>query len=276
MSYFEKLTPEQQKLPYAKYVDFPYSDPAIPPEVAATIQVPMDPKNALRIEDVNLLLDPDYDAPDLGYCTMEDGTGYVAELIDFPGCTREMFEWWFAWHGLEDVRYRIWDPEDHFGVHQSPQHLRQRVDTSLNWCERNWGTSDFIVARSGIGTTTTRISFMSPEDFGFDPVKFKEQNVSCICCQGVRADLPYPTAPSIRFLRDTENGFSMRTYFWYDKCIINKQVIDLPKVTPFETVKFQTTHCAREYHRLACILPQVYAENVGIVDKYEDFETMPF
>ena len=35
-----------------------------------------------------------------------------------PGETPEMFDWWFAWHGLEDMRYRIWDPEDHFYARQ--------------------------------------------------------------------------------------------------------------------------------------------------------------
>ena len=41
---------------------------------------------------------------------MPNGTGYLANKTEMPGVTPEMFEWWFAWHSLEDLRYRIWDP----------------------------------------------------------------------------------------------------------------------------------------------------------------------
>jgi len=30
---------------------------------------------------------------------MEDGTGYIANLVYMPGVTVDMFDWWFAWHG---------------------------------------------------------------------------------------------------------------------------------------------------------------------------------
>jgi hypothetical protein len=35
-----------------------------------------------------------------------------------------MFEWWMAWHALEDLRYRIWDSEDHFYARQQ---MREKV-----------------------------------------------------------------------------------------------------------------------------------------------------
>ncbi len=35
---------------------------------------------------------------------MEDGTGYIANLVYMPGVTVDMFDWWFAWHGLGEFR----------------------------------------------------------------------------------------------------------------------------------------------------------------------------
>ena len=32
------------------------------------------------------------------------------------GLTPDMVNWWFAWHGLEDLRYMLWSPKDHFAV----------------------------------------------------------------------------------------------------------------------------------------------------------------
>ena len=32
-----------------------------------------------------------------------------------PGVTSEMLDWWFPWHSVgSDLRYKIWDPEDHY------------------------------------------------------------------------------------------------------------------------------------------------------------------
>ena len=34
-------------------------------------------------------------AVETGFCKLPDGTAYVASLVPFPGCSGEMFEWWF-------------------------------------------------------------------------------------------------------------------------------------------------------------------------------------
>ena len=69
---------------------------------------PIDPSLALKIEDRNKLFDEGYLPCEVGYCVMDDGSAYLANRTEMPGVTPEMFEWWFAWHGLEDMR-QIWD-----------------------------------------------------------------------------------------------------------------------------------------------------------------------
>ena len=66
-----------------------------------------------------------------------------------PGVTPEMFEWWFAWHGLEDLRYRIWDPEDHYYARQ--QNRARTLDQSLPMRERTWGTCHHVKEDIGGG-----------------------------------------------------------------------------------------------------------------------------
>ena len=78
-----------------------------------------------------------------------NGTGYLANLTPMPGVTPEMFNWWFAWHGLEDMRYRIWDPEDHFYARQqNPERVK---DPGVPMREKNWGTVHHVLEDIGPG-----------------------------------------------------------------------------------------------------------------------------
>lgn len=113
MSKRPELTAAERALPYAKFYDLPITP--IPEEKLAVLAAgPIDPSLALKIEDRNDLFKPGYLPCEIGYCVMPNGTGFLANRTEMPGVTPEMFEWWFAWHSLEDLRYRIWDPEDHY------------------------------------------------------------------------------------------------------------------------------------------------------------------
>lgn len=267
------------KYPYEKFLQYKVDEYGIPEELYARIHpdYPMDWKNALKITDINRLLDPDYAAEDEGYCICPDGTGYVGEKFFYPGVTKEMFEWWFAWHGLEGTRYRIWDPKGHYGVKVSKKHLLQRTNPDLNWCERNWNTSDFVMAYTADGISVVKISFFSPENFGFDPELVKKYNASVVCAVSGSPDEYAGSGPSIRVLHETPEGLHVWTYFWYGYVIVNRKPIKLDHFQCMpETVKLQVTHCAEEYTRLGKILPAVYEENYCIADQPENFETMPF
>lgn len=273
------LTEKQKGYPYAKYFEFPFDDPKIPEDLWNRInpQKPMDPEKALQITEINKLLDPGYQAEDEGYCILSDGAGYVGEKMFYPGVTKEMFEWWFAWHGIEDSRYKIWDPKAHYGVAVSKRNLRQRTDSSLSWKERNWGTTDFIMAYTTEGPSVMRICFMSPEDFGFDMQLLKKNNVSCVCAISGKPDEAVCNGPSIRVLHETEDGLHVWLYFWYGYTIVNRKPIRLDTgVCDIEVPKLQVTHCAEEYTRLGKILPLVYKENHMIKDRADDFQPMPF
>ena len=109
-----ELTPEEQAKPYAKYFT---RVPAVPdPAQVALMGKPMDPAKALKPENMNDLLNPGYHEVESGWCIMPNGSGYVANHTKMPGVTLEMINWWFAWHALEDLRYKIWWPAGHFAA----------------------------------------------------------------------------------------------------------------------------------------------------------------
>lgn len=111
-----KLTPEEEERPYASYY---YRDPVLPAEEVRKELVygqPIDERQAVRPENVNVMLDGRYMERESGYCVFLDGIGYGAAHTLMPDMTPEMFVWFSKWHEREDLRYKIWFPGAHFMV----------------------------------------------------------------------------------------------------------------------------------------------------------------
>jgi hypothetical protein len=99
------LTAEEKARPYAKY--FYEGIPQPDPDHFAMMDAPCDPANAIYPEQLNDLLDPGDMDVEIGWCNLPNGAGFIANRIIHPDATAEMVDWWFAWHPLEDLRYRI-------------------------------------------------------------------------------------------------------------------------------------------------------------------------
>ena len=97
--------------------------PLTPPDPAlldAIERGPLDPGQAQSQEDVDLLLGPAELPGECGWCLLPDGCGYVAMRTVMPGVTAAMVDWWFDWHPRDPVRYRVWHPLAHKGIHSCP------------------------------------------------------------------------------------------------------------------------------------------------------------
>ena len=77
---------------------------------------PEDNSKALHINNRNDLFLPGDLPGEFGWWLMDDGTALIANQTFFPGLTGEMFDWWFAWHPIDRLRYACWDNEDHYDV----------------------------------------------------------------------------------------------------------------------------------------------------------------
>ncbi len=67
-------------------------------------------------EQLGYLQSDGYSHLENGYTLAPDGSARIACLTEMPGVTPAMWEWWFAWHGSEALRYKLWHPLAHVDV----------------------------------------------------------------------------------------------------------------------------------------------------------------
>jgi phloretin hydrolase len=265
------LTDEEKSRPYAGYY---YREPApVPGAILQKINDgPIKPGEALSFHDINRLLDPGYLAEETGYCAMADNTCYAAVLTDMPGVSGEMLEWWFCWHALESLRYRIWYPGSHTG--NSVKDRARLEDTSLTYRERFWNNPQYPVEDIGIGPDILSITFVPPRDFGFDESRFEEARVATIICAIVGSVTKKVRHTRMcHFVRATASGVEMRSRFWIggnlkldllpERSPVNRLINTRymrKLLIPRETPRHMALHCAQEYNNLAAILPALYRE----------------
>ncbi len=207
-----ELTEEEKAKPYAKY--FYKKLATVPEETMHAIQRgPIDPSDALPFERINDLLNPGYHAVETGHCRMPDNTYYVAVLTKMPGVSVEMLHWWFWWHALENLRYKIWYPGSHAGISVAD---RARLEnSSLSVRERFLNNPHYPVEDIGIGLDILSITFAPPEDFGFDTSRFAQAGVATVICSVVGSVTKKVRHTRMcHFVRNTADGVEMRSRFW--------------------------------------------------------------
>ena len=276
--------PERKELSAAekarKYAKYYYQESAPAAAEHATLLAdlkPLDPIKADRIQDANNMLSPGYSEGENGYCVMPDGSGYVALLHKMPGVTAEMFNWWFAWHGLEDLRYKIWFPEYHISAHVDEGDRAKILDPDRSLPLKFQGMTHHVVEDIGGGVpNAVDISFLTPEDFGFDMGRYHSPNAEALAAANVRAkpqDAPVddPGLPLafVHLVRNVPGGIEVRNRFWIGYQIVDKKpVLALPEgfSIPEEACRGLFQHDVQEFANLAAILPTLYEEQEGKVE----------
>ena len=248
------ITEEEKQGPLYKYFIRPLAEPA--PEKYNMAEKPSDPALGLMAEDMNKLFDPGYLPLEVGYCQLPNGCAVLANLTFMPGVTPEMFDFWFAWHGVEAMRYKIWDHDDHYFV--QTQNMEKALDKSLSLKERYWDTTHHVEEDCNMGKQTIYINFRNPADIGFDPEKLKTFGGTIVCSGGEQA----PTI-MVHFVRPVPGGSELRTRFFMGYNVVDgkphKMIPDGMKM-PLEPVQALLKHNIKEFANLAAILPEVYAE----------------
>ena len=110
-----ETTQDEKTLSYYKYYETGL--PEIPAERLALAAAPQPVGRGIPFDkkDDFILFPADKDYCYVGYGENEDGSCYAANQTFVPGGRPEMLEWWFVWQGVgPDLRYRLWDPEDHY------------------------------------------------------------------------------------------------------------------------------------------------------------------
>jgi hypothetical protein len=267
------LTPEEQARPYAKYytMDLGGADP----EALECMRRDrgLDQSQMLMPEDMNELLDPGNFEVETGWGMMDNGAGYIAMRHEMPGVTVEMIDWWFAWHPIEPLRYRIWYPAYHLGIGYDEWARERLLDPDVPAREKCRRVIHHVSEDTGMGTEHIEIHFLTPEEMGFDMSRWHAPNVGTFVggfgFSTFEQQPPgMPAAPAImcHFVREMEGGVEWRTRFWMGYTIMNGRPVCMlpPGVRVPEGVPHGlANHNVHEYGRLKVLLPLIYEEFGG-------------
>ena len=170
-SHLPPLDLEDQSKAYAKY----YRNPVSPDSAhLAMMDTPCDPSKALFPDQVNDLLNPGDLQIQIGWCNLPNGAGFIANRNVYKNITADMIDWWFAWHPLESLRYRLWYPPQHAGIALNPESRKKILDPRIPIREKNWGITHHVIEDCNCGMENIDITFLSSWDFGFDRTRWKE------------------------------------------------------------------------------------------------------
>jgi hypothetical protein len=263
-----ELTSQEEQKPYAKYFHQSIVNPN--PELMEILEKgPMEADKALMPENIKHLLENGYDEVETGYCVLPNGTGYVAVNNRFPGVTLEMINWWFAWHSLEDLRYMLWFRKGHYGISVSDEDRAKILDPATPMLEKFQGRTHYVIEDTGNGPEDIQISFLTPEQLGFDSTELKSKSVTVVSGNGVsqaRSGGPKAPAVMLHYFREVPGGVESRSRFWMGYHMIDKKPckllpdgVEIPVQAPMGLA----FHNVEEYSNLAAILPSLYKEMNG-------------
>lgn len=264
-----ELTAEEKSRPYAKYYDEEIRSPDS--SHLEKMEAPTNPEHCIYPEQLNDLLDPGYLDVEIGWCNLANGAGFIANRLHYPDVTAEMVNWWFCWHALESLRYRIWYPPQHAATMLSPESRKRLLDPSIPMEQRNWGTTHHVTEDINCGMENIDITFLSPADFGFDMTRWHVPNVSAFAggygWSAAVDKINNPmTAPALMchvFRPHPDGGIEQRTRFWmgYRFAAGGPELCLPPGMSvPESVVKGLALHTVNEFSHFRALLPRLFTE----------------
>ena len=207
------------------------------------------------------LTKPGYWPVETGYGLGSDGSVQVFVLTQMPGVTPAMWDWWFAWHGSEAQRYKLWHPRAHIHVAWADG----RSD-----CTHYIGRTSKVVEYVGHELLELTIRFVSPALMGLDEDRLKRQGEVAICARGGIAGTPMETGWLVHHLRPVVGGCEMRSRFWLggkNVCArgmnnafgrwLGRLAAHFNPLSATQGAEL-LVHCAQEMSHLAELLPHLY------------------
>lgn len=245
-----ELTENEKNHPLAKYY---YNVTKPNDEHIASLKY-VEPEKGLPLSDISKMLEPGYLDLENGYTIFEDGSGYVATNVKFPGASGEMLDWWFDWHGYDIMRYKIWYPGLHAIALYESYEEPDTFSISKYVLENPEGKTNHTIETlmKGGALQDLQITFVNPAQYGLDNSQLGKDQWAV--CANVKSG-KHIVVQMVHFVRNTEDGVEMRSRFWVGK--------ELPKVARKLFIKKEDLydlahHCVSEYTQLASFLPEVY------------------
>jgi len=206
----------------------------------------------------------------------------VSILTRMPGVTGGMWDWWFAWHGSDTSRYKLWHPDAHYFSAMGEDRSGNRELTDR---QRYIDNVSYVDEYLGEKRSPLTVRFFDPAKLGFAEAP---AGGTTIVARGGLSTMPVSFAWLIHQVRPTDDGCEMRSRF-----LVNDfEVLGLPahsstgaagsilgnpaargvagkvlsRVAKQELRVFgpnMLQHCAQEMNHLASFLPALYEEFRG-------------
>jgi len=213
------------------------------------------------VQSASDLQTPGYWPVETGYTLSPDGAIRVFCLTHMPCVTPAMWDWWFAWHGSEAQRYKLWHPQAH--VHVAWHDGRADLDHYI-------GRVSKVVEFVGPSRLDLDIRFVAPASLGLNEARLRADGEVAICARGALSGTPLETGWLVHQLRPVPGGCEMRSRFWLGgdnlrprgmPGAMGKLVSRLAaRLQPLALTQSQElmVHCAQEMNHLARVLPSIY------------------
>lgn len=262
------VTDADRQKSYFKYYERDLAQIA-PEKMGKIFGAPMIPAGKLTFTERAQILEPGFE-DETGYCVLPDGTGYISDTTFIPGGTAEMVDWYFAWRGLDELRFVIVNPELNLGAKSIQTCIT--LDPFRTIQEKYWDTTQEIKRIGGRGPMgppqIDYLNFKCPSSVGFDMDKIgpDKETKTLICARNFADGQPPMAAPDYfvcHQVKEAEGGINVTTRIWYGWTVrYGKSYKSLPDdfyMQPFvpQTLMIQN---AVEWANLAAILPALYAE----------------
>lgn len=203
-----------------------------------------------RFDDSATMASAGYQQTENGYGVLRDNGIHVAVRTDMPGVTPRMWEWWFAWHGDDSRRYKLWHPRAH---------------VSARWRAPGTGyvgRTSLVQEYLGSGFTRVAIQFVDPALLGLGDLG----DDVAVCARLGSSDVPVDVGWLVHHVRPTDQGSEMRSRFWMGGRHVALRVGSSPVDRAVRPVAARLlpdprdllVHCAQEMNHLAAFLPELH------------------
>ena len=198
-----------------------------------------------------------------GYYLLKGGGALSVANVKMPDVTGEMLGWWASWHGIDPLRYAIWDNQDHYSL-EIIENKERLLDDSIPVGERVWGTRHKIM-ESFIGDTPgpVEMKFLSPWECGYDKsLDGTDRLMYFVCAQASINGIPVFATEGLVKGEDGINEARCRFWIGYQLQPDGSFKCKLPPFIkpPKDLVHRLIMHNHREFTHLNKVLPRIYSE----------------
>lgn len=196
-----------------------------------------------------------------GWTLAPDGSARVFCRTPMPGVAPGHWAWWFAWHGSEADRYKLWHPQ---------AHLRAAWADGAGETGGYVGRTSRVVEYLGERRTALAIRFVRPAELGLDEARLAAEGQVAICARAGLDGAPVETGAMIHHLRPIPGGCEMRSRFWIfggnaRPAPASGAAGRLAAAAARRLVRGDArqardllVHCAQEMNHLAAVLPDLF------------------